>query len=78
MDNGKPPLHPGRTDVMELDVKLNKYSFNRDMTYDDFWLANKSLRPRPTRQIYNQLMARPAGGNRRRKTRRSTRGKKRR
>jgi hypothetical protein len=70
MDNGKPPQHPGRTPVMQLDVSLNKYSFNRDMKYDDFWLANKSLRPRPTRQIYNQLMARPAGGNRQRKTRR--------
>jgi hypothetical protein len=72
----KPPLHPGRSDVMELDVKLNRYSFNRDMSYDDFWLANKSLRPRPTRQIYNQLIARPPSGRGRRKTRRSTRKRK--
>ncbi len=67
----KPPLHPGRTSVMQDNVSLNKYSFNRDMKYDDFWLTNKKVRPRPTVEIFNRLMARSSkSGNGRRKTRR--------
>jgi len=72
----KPPLHPGRTPTMQYNLDLNKYSFNEHMKYNDFWLANKKLRPLPTQEIFNQLVARSVTrGNGRRKTRKTRRRK---
>jgi len=41
--SAKPPLHPKLPTSYTEKGFLDKFSFNKDMTYDAFWLANKKL-----------------------------------
>jgi len=73
--SGKPPLHPNRP-VADTDKGWNdQFSFNQDMSYDAFWLANKKLlnfygSKIDPQKVYKDLKETRKHGGRRRRTRR--------
>lgn len=73
--SGKPPKHPGMPVSYTEKGFLDQFSFNQDMTYDAFWLANKNLiksfgSSLIVEDVFSELKRTRKHGGRRRRTRR--------